>query len=99
MTGYLPSMSGLSWLGVEMTSNLLPLFTSQPQPEPNRPIAAAVTSSLNLSNDPNVESIALAELPIGLPLGFLGSINSQNSEWLWCPPPLSRTAVLIASGT
>ena len=34
-------MTGLSWLAVEMTSSLPPLFTSQAQPEPKRVAPAA----------------------------------------------------------
>ena len=56
-------MSGLSWLAVEMMSSLPPFFTSQAQPEPKRPMAAALNFSLNWSKLPKVPLIACARLP------------------------------------
>ena len=70
---------------------------SQTQPLPKRPTPAAANRSLNVSNDPNAASIALATLPDGAPPP-LGLITCQNMVWFECPPPLLRTAVRIASG-
>src|ERR1700683_2397974 len=98
MRGYLPSLIGLSWLAVDITSSLSPFFTSQAQPEPKRAAPAALTNSLSLSNEPNVEVIAAARVPTGL-APALGPMIVQNIEWLICPPPLLRTGPLMLSGT
>src|SRR5438045_406500 len=63
MTGNAPSMIGLSWLAVEMTSSLAPRFTSQAQPEPKRVVAAVVNCFLKLSKDWKVELMAEARVP------------------------------------
>src|SRR5690625_6215805 len=69
--GNLPSEMGLSWLGVEVTSSSPWRFsTSHAQPEPNRVLAAFENSSLNLSKDPKVLSMASANAPLGLPPPF-----------------------------
>jgi len=74
-------MMGLSWLGREMTDSLLPSLTSHAQPEPKRFTAASVKASLNLSNEPKVELMALARLPTGLPPA-LGPMICQKVAWL-----------------
>src|SRR4051812_32223990 len=99
MTGKAPSMIGESWLAVEMTSSLSPRFTSQAQPEPKRVVAAVANFSLKGSKPPNVELIALERLPVGEPARFWGLRISQKREWLWWPPALLRTGVLISSFT
>src|SRR6266545_4522009 len=69
-----PSVVGLSWLAVEVTWSLpLPSRTSQAQPEPKRLTPASMNAALNASNEPKVESIALAISPVGAPppLGFI----------------------------
>src|SRR4051794_8121715 len=75
----------------------LPL-TSQAHPEPKRPIAAALSFSLNASKLVKFEVMTFWMSPFGAPPPFF-DIRFQKSEWLACPPPLFRTAVLIASGT
>ncbi|MOA11745.1 hypothetical protein D3C78_1317010 [compost metagenome] len=76
------SINGLSWLGVELTSNLPSLFTvNQAHPEPKRVAPAAANFSLNASHDPNAASIAAANSPVGWPPAF-GPITAQNKEWL-----------------
>lgn len=54
-------MIGVSWLAVEITSNLPSLLTTKKaQPEPKRVVAAAVKASLKASNEPKVASISAA---------------------------------------
>src|ERR1700722_9802893 len=81
-----------------MISTPLLLLISQAQPAQKRPVAAAPNFSLNVSKLPNAELIAAPTLPDGLPPA-LGARICQNMEWLIWPPPLLRTAVLMASGT
>ncbi len=51
-------MIGVSWLAVEITSNLPSLLTTKKaQPEPKR-VVAAVKASLKASNEPKVASIS-----------------------------------------
>ena len=61
----MPSISGLSWFGVDVTSRPEPLQTSQPQPLPKRVLPAWLTFSLRESRLPNAVSIALARSPSG----------------------------------
>ena len=70
-----------------------------PQPEPNRVAAAAANFSLKASIEPNAASIAAASSAVGAPPLPCGPMTFQKSEWLKCPPPLLRTAALIASGS
>jgi len=73
-------ISGLSWLGVEHTSNPPDLLTiSQAQPDPNRVLAAAENLSLNASNEPKVLLIASARAPVGAPPP-LGDMMVQKRE-------------------
>src|SRR4028119_409698 len=75
---------------------------SQAHPEPNKApgAAAAPNCSLNCSNEPNEESMALAKSPLGLPPPLPeGPMICQNIEWFEWPPPLFLTAVLMSSGT
>ena len=81
-----------------MTSRPPSATTSQPQPEPNCPVAAALTFSWRASTLPKVDSIAAARAPVGAAAGEPLMID-QNSEWLACPPPWLRTAPRIASGS
>src|SRR5438477_146066 len=71
---------------------------SQAQPEPKRPTPAAFIFSLNVAKLPNALPIAEPSSPDGSPPPP-GPMMVQNMEWLRCPPPLLRTAVLIFSGT
>src|SRR5690349_20300621 len=97
--GVLPSISGLSWLGVLVTSRLPSLLaTTHDQPEPKRPAPALLTASLRPSTPPNLLLIASASAPLGAPPP-LGPMICQNMLWLACPPPLLRTAVRLSSGT
>ena len=73
-------MSGLSWLGVLMIESFWPSCTSQAQPDPKRPIAAAWNNSLNLSNDPNEASMDFATAPLGAPPLPL-PISRQKALW------------------
>ena len=95
----LPSMNGLSWLGVEVTSNLPLFFTSHAQPEPKRVVAAALNFALNSSKLPKVAAMSAAKASDGTPDSAAGASMVQNAEWFMWPPPLLRTAVLMASGT
>src|SRR5206468_10745832 len=91
-------MMGLSWLALDVISNLPdPSFVSHAHPEPKRPVAAALNFSLKLSKLPKFEVITLSMSPLGAPPPF-GDSKFQKSEWFAWPPPLFRTAVLIASG-
>ena len=55
------SISGLSWLGVEVMNSLSsPPEQSQAQPEPKRVVAAAANCFLNSSKEPKSRSMALA---------------------------------------
>jgi hypothetical protein len=80
--GVLPSMIGVSWLGVLVTASLPPFSaTTHAQPLPNRPAPAAFTASFILSSEPNAPSIAFARSPAGA-AGPPGFMISQNSVWL-----------------
>src|SRR5699024_6716057 len=97
-SGFFPSIIGLSWFGVLIIS-ISPLSsTSHAHPDPKRPVAAVVNSSLNLSKLPNLAFILSASSPLGSPLP-LGLNVFQKKLWLACPPPLLRTAVRIYAGT
>lgn len=91
------SLRGVSWLAVEvMTSLRLESRESQAQPLPKRVAAAALNSSWNFSKLPKVVSISVfssGEGVVGVGLRIF-----QKREWLWCPPPLLRTAVRMFSG-
>src|SRR5688500_2425506 len=95
---FLPSISGLSWLGVLVTSSLPLLSTTHAQPLPKRVVPAWLTAVLNFSKSPNAPLIASATAPVGAPPA-LGAISFQNIEWFQWPPPLLRTAALMSSGT
>src|SRR5262245_38847819 len=84
------SINGLSWLGVEVISNLPSRLISQTQPLPKRPIPAPLNFVLNSSKEPNVLLIASPKLPDGEPPSF--DKISQKKVWFQCPPPLLRTA-------
>ena len=85
------SIKGLSWFGVDvMKSFSWSLTQSHAQPEPKRPIAAFLNSSLKLANEPQVSSIAAPNVLAGSPPPF-GERIFQNKSWLKCPPPLLRT--------
>src|ERR1044072_8456469 len=96
--GFLPSISGLSWLVVLTMETLPPSLSSHTQPLPKRPAPALPHSVLKLSKLENAALIASAILPLGAPPAF-GAIHFQNCEWFQWPPPLLRTAVRMSSGT
>ncbi len=75
-----------------MIASLPSLTTNHAQPEPKRPVAAVLNSSLKSSKLPNVSSIASLIAPVGSPPAF-GPKISQKNVWLAWPPPLLRTAV------
>ena len=95
---FLPSISGLSWFGVLITSSLPPLSITHAQPLPKRVAPAWLTAVLNFSKSPNELLMASATAPVGAPPAP-GAISVQNSEWFQWPPPLLRTAALMSSGT
>ncbi len=74
------------------------LNTIQLQPLPNCVKPLSFTFALKPAKSPNAALIASAIWPVGSPPAF-GPMISQNSEWLWCPPPLLMTACLIPAGT
>src|SRR5699024_5193383 len=96
--GVLPSMIGESWFGVLIISISLLLRTNQAQPEPKRPVAAFLNSSLNASKLPNLESILSATSPFGFHPPF-GESTCKKKLWFECQPPLLRTAVRTFSGS
>ena len=64
----MPSMSGESWFGVEVTARVpSDCLTSQAQPDPKRVNAAFVKASLRASKLPNLESMAEPSSPDGYP--------------------------------
>src|SRR5699024_5217011 len=91
-------MIGESWFGVLIISISPLLRTNQAQPEPKRPVAAFLNSSLNASKLPNLASIFSATSPFGFPPPF-GESTCQKKLWFECPPPLLRTAVRTFSGS
>ena len=50
---FFPSISGLSWFGVLITSSLPPLSITHAQPLPKRVVPAWLTAVLNFSKSPN----------------------------------------------
>ena len=66
-------------------------MTSQAQPEPKRPVAAALNFSLNVSKLPNAELIALATLPDGAAAGA-GSDDGPEHRVIDMP------AAVVANG-
>src|SRR5258708_37276655 len=91
-------MRGVAGSGVEGIWGLPPDHGTHAQPLPRRPVPAAAICSLNLAKSPKVFLIASPTAPLGSPPA-LGPIQVQNSEWLWWPPALLRTAVRMSSGT
>src|SRR5205823_9433590 len=91
-----PSDSGLTAFGVRVIDSLPPLATSQAQPLPNWPTAAALKSSLNLARPPRSRSIAWATLPVGLPppCGFM---QFQKKVWFHTCAALLKMPALEAS--
>src|SRR5690606_39729818 len=76
-----PSIIGLSWLGVFVTTRLPSTsMTSHAQPDPNWPRPAVSTASFIAATSPNSAAIASARAPVGslLPPGV---ISSQNIVW------------------
>src|SRR5260221_9985844 len=98
MTGFWPSIIGLSWIAVEVISIYHLLTTNHAQPLPNLPAPEAWSFSLNASKPPKAELMASANVPFGAPPAF-GPMIFQKKEWLECPPALFRTTVRIDSGT
>ena len=79
----------LSWFGVDVTSRVPPLETSQPQPEPKRAMPACESFSLKASK---------RRRPVRSPprghrglASATGAHDCQKSEWLAWPPALFRT--------
>src|SRR5262245_12093885 len=95
---FLPSISGLSWLGVLVMESFDPSSSRHTKPLPHRPAPALAHCSLNASKPPNDPVMASPILPVGAPPAF-GPIHFQNMLWFQCPPPLLRTAVRTSSGT
>src|SRR6266508_1943181 len=95
--GTWPSDRGLSWLAVLVTDSELPSDTNHTHPEPKRLTPASSNFLRKSSIDPNADSMALADSPLGSPPPS-GLIHSQNREWLRWPPPWLRTAVRLSSG-
>src|SRR5690242_6786845 len=91
-------MSGESWFGLPYTWRPEPSWTSQPQPEPNWFVAAAVSLSLKSPNEPNAEAIASPSAPEGSPPPF-GPMTFQKSEWFAWPPALLRTGPCLSDGS
>src|ERR1700687_2943544 len=91
-------MIGLSWFGEDSTASLPSFTSSQDQPEPKRPIPAALIFDLKSAKVPNADLMASARSPLGSPPPPFFMIF-QNIEWFQWPPPLLRTAVRIFSGT
>src|SRR5262245_30108269 len=85
------SIKGLSWLGVDEISSFPSFTINQAQPLPNLVAPAVLNFSWNASKEPNVELIAPAKLPEGLPPAFAERMFQKN-EWFQWPPPLLRTA-------
>ena len=61
----MPSDRGLSWFGVETTSNFPLERTNQAQPEPKRVAAACANAALNSSKLPNASLMAASKAPSG----------------------------------
>src|SRR5215212_10578132 len=97
MTGVLPSIKGVSWLGVvsmERVPSALAMSHAHPLPNNAPGAAAAPHCSLKDSKEPKEESMALLKSPVGSPPPCPdGPMISQNMEWFECPPPLFLTAV------
>src|SRR6185312_15433693 len=85
-------------LAVEPISSLPLLTMSHAQPLPKRVVPAASNFALKSSKLPNVALMSSASLPVGAPPAF-GPRMRQKNEWFQWPPPLLRTAPLIASCT
>src|SRR5260221_10846507 len=81
------SIMGLSWFAVLPIFNFPSCITNQAQPEPKRPIAALVNSSLNFSNELNAPLIASEIFPDGAPPPF-GFMICQKKLWFQTPPLL-----------
>src|SRR4051794_6134866 len=96
-SGVCPSISGVSWFGVERTSSPEPLHTSHVHPEPKRLTPASFSAALSWSASPNASLIAASRSPEGSPPPF-GCMICQKSVWFACPPPLLRTAMRLSSG-
>ena len=89
-------MSGLSWLGVLVTSSLpAPLTISQAHPLPNWVAPAWANAVANASTPPRSRPINSAKSPAGV-AGPPGRSTSQYKVWLKCPPPLLRRAAFQA---
>lgn len=80
-TGVLPSVNGESWLAVEVISSSPFDNTNHAQPEPKRPVAAAVNFSWKASNEPNLASIASANSPTGFPHRLVKLKSRRMSDW------------------
>ena len=75
----LPSIRGLSWFGVEMTSRFPFLFLmSHAQPLPKRPAPAAANFSLKSLKLPNVALMSSASLPFGSADDIKATLGSFN---------------------
>ena len=78
-----------------MTSNEPdPFTTSQPQPDPNCPAAAAPSLVLRASNEPKASSTAAPSAPDGA-LAPPGVRMSQKRVWFTYPPPLLRPGEVL----
>src|SRR5271169_2627775 len=91
-------MIGLSWFGEDSIASLPSLTSSHDQPEPKRPMPAALIFDFKSAKEPNADLIAPARSPVGSPPPPFFMIF-QNIEWFQWPPPLLRTAVRMLSGT
>src|SRR5690625_6585069 len=90
-------MIGESWFGVLIISISPLLRTNQAQPEPKRPVAAFLNSSLNASKLPNLASIFSATSPFGFPPPF-GESTCQKKLWFECPRSEEHTSELQSRG-
>ena len=81
--------SGLSWFGVLVIARLpSDLLTTQAQPLPKRPAAAALNLLLSSSREPKAESMAPFRSPEG-PFVLDGFVKTcQKKLWFRWPPPL-----------
>src|SRR5215212_10240653 len=101
ITGSLPSIKGVSPLGVHSTvKEPSGAATSQVQPEPKTDPGADMADhcSCRFSKEPKLDSMEVARSPTGSPppLGFM---ICQNIVWLECCPPLFLTERRMSSGT
>ena len=94
-SGLAPPVHGVSALGVVTILSSPPSHTSHAQPEPNRPTAAALKASTNLSRPPKVSSILTASSPSGLPPppGFM---QFQKKVWFHTWAALLKSGALSA---